>query len=98
MIDFSRGELTEISDAISATLDRALAAGDPEHHETQYGTLTLLHEAQTKIIAGIFSFGINDTTWGPERAKAIAALRLAQGLPEVATTQERLKWQITLNR
>ena len=48
MIEFSKCELTEISDAISATLDKALAAGDPEHHETQYGTLTLLHEALRK--------------------------------------------------
>ncbi len=98
MVEFSRCELAEISDVISAALDKTLAAGDPDHNETKSGTLTLLHEAQAKIFTGIFSFGIDDTTWGPERANAIAALRRAQGLPKVATTQERMKWQMTLSR
>lgn len=31
MIEFSRSELMETSGAISATLDKILAAGDPEH-------------------------------------------------------------------
>lgn len=93
MIDFTRLELIEISDAISAALDRALAEGDPEGHEKRYGMLTLLHEAQAKILPVAFNFRIDDTDWGPERAQQIAALRVAQGLPETPSAAERTGWR-----
>lgn len=57
MINFTSLELIEISDAISAALDRALAGGDPEGHEKRYGMLTVLHEAQSKILPVAFISG-----------------------------------------
>lgn len=93
MIDFTRLELIEISDTISAALNRALAEGDPEGHEKRYGTLTLLHEAQAKILPAAFGFTIDDTPWGPERSTRIAALRVAQGLPETPSAAERSGWR-----
>lgn len=80
MIDFTQNELIEISDAISATLDRYLADGDPENHEKKYGTLTLLHKAQAKILPAAFGFSIDDTPWGPARAKQIKDLRAAKNI------------------
>lgn len=93
MIEFTRLELMEISDSISATLDRYLAAGDTERHEKQYGTLTLLHEAQAKILPAAFGFTIDDTPWGPARAQQIAELRVEMGLPEAPTAAERSGWR-----
>lgn len=92
MINFTYLELIEISDAISAALDLALAKGDPEGHEKRYGMLTVLHEAQTKILPVALNFHINDTEWGPARARQIAALRIAQGLPETPSDAERMGW------
>lgn len=93
MIEFTRLELIEISDSISATLDRYLAAGDPERHEKKYGTLTLLHEAQTKILPAAFGFTIDDTHWGPARVQQIAELRIEIGLPVTPTAAERRSWR-----
>lgn len=59
----------------------------------KYGTLTLLHEAQAKILPVAFSFTINDTTWGPARSQQIADLRVAQGLSAAPTNSERAGWQ-----
>lgn len=92
-IDLTRNELIEISDAISATLDRYLSAGDHEQHEKKYGTLTLLHEAQGKILPVAFSFTLADTAWGPARAQQIAKLRVGMGLPEHPTSAERSGWR-----
>lgn len=92
-IGFSRSELIEISDAISSVLDLALCKGDPDGHEKRYGTLTLLHEAQAKILPVAFSFTINNTVWGPARSQQIADLRVAQGLPAAPTNSERAGWQ-----
>lgn len=92
-IEFSKGELIEISDAIVHELAHYLDSGDPEHHEKKYGTLTLLHEAQAKILPIAFGFTLYDTTWGPERAKRIAALRIEMGLPEIPTVAERSGWR-----
>lgn len=92
-IGFSRAELIEISDSISAALGLALSTGDPERHEKRYGTLTLLHEAQAKILPVAFSFTINDTPWGPARSQQIADLRVAQGLSAAPTNSERAGWQ-----
>ena len=36
---------------------------------------------------------IDDTTWGPERAQRIAALRVEMGLPETASAAERSGWR-----
>lgn len=93
MIEFTKLELIEISDSISATLDRYLAAGDTERHERRYGTLTLLHEAQAKILPDAFGFTIKDTPWGPARAQQIAELRVGMGLPETPTAAERNGWR-----
>jgi hypothetical protein len=93
MIDFTHLELVEISDAISAALDLALAQGDPEGYEKRYGMLTVLHEAQTKILPVVFNFRVEDTPWGPARARQIAALRVAQGLPETPSAAERTGWR-----
>ncbi|MDT3708143.1 MAG: hypothetical protein ROZ09_15075 [Thiobacillus sp.] len=93
LIEFTKSELIEISDAISATLDRYLSAGDTERHEKQYGTLTLLHEAQAKILPVAFSFTLADTAWGPERAQRIADLRIEMGLPATPTEAERSGWR-----
>jgi hypothetical protein len=92
-IEFTKSELIEISDAISATLDRYLADGDTERHEKQYGTLTLLHEAQAKIMPVAFRFTLDDTDWGPARAQRIAELRVEMGLPETPTEAERSGWR-----
>ncbi len=92
-IEFTRLELLEISDAISATLGQYLAAGDTERHEKRYGTLTLLHEAQAKILPAAIGFTIDDTPWGPARAQQIAKLRVGMGLPETPTTAERSGWR-----
>ena len=93
MIEFTRLELIEISDSISSTLSQYLAAGDPERHEKRYGTLTLLHEAQTKILPAAVGFTIEDTPWGPARAQQIAELRVGMGLPETPTAAERNGWR-----
>lgn len=79
-IDFTRDELVEISDAISATLGRYLSTGDPENHEKKYNTLSLLHQAQAQILPAVFGFSIDDTPWGPARARQINDLRVAKGL------------------
>jgi|GEM_PF-6862660 len=93
MINFTSLELIEISDAISAALDRALAGGNPEGHEKRYGMLTVLHEAQSKILPVAFNFRIDETPWGPARARQIAALRVAQSLPETPSATERTGWR-----
>lgn len=93
MIDLTHQELMEVSDAITDVLNRSLAAGDPEGHEKRYGTLTLLHEAQAKIMPVAFNFRIEDTDWGPARAREIAELRVRQGLPEIPTAAERSGWR-----
>ena len=93
MIEFTRLELIEISDSISATLGQYLAAGDTERHEKRYGTLTLLHEAQAKILPTAFGFTIDDTPWGPARAQQIAQLRVEMGLPVIPTAAERSGWR-----
>lgn len=93
MIDFTHLELIEISDAISAALDLALAKGDPNGHEKRCGMLTVLHEVQTKIMPVAFNFRIEDTDWGPARARQIAALRVAQGLSETPSDTERTGWR-----
>lgn len=92
-MNLTRNELIEISDAISATLDRYLSSGDTERHEKQYGTLTLLHEAQGKILPEAFGFGLDDMAWGPQRAKKIADLRAKMGLPQIPTMAERSGWR-----
>lgn len=92
-MNLTRNELIEISDAISATLDRYLADGDTERHEKQYGTLTLLHEAQGKILPDALGFSLEDTAWGPQRAKKISDLRIKMGLPQVPTAAERSGWR-----
>ena len=97
-MDFTKSELVEISDVISAALDKYLVDGDPEKHERSYGTLTLLHEAQAKILPAIFRFSINDVPWGPERAEKIASLRVGQGLPAQPTDEERCYWNSTVAR
>lgn len=97
MIEFTKLELIEIS----ATLGQYLAGGDTERHEKQYGTLTLLHEAQAKILPAAFGFTIDDTPWGSARAQQIAELRVEMGLPETPTTAEvrsistRVAWRAT---
>lgn len=91
--EFTRAELIEISDAISHELDHYLDSGDPERHEKQYGTLTLLHEAQAKILPVAFNFTLDDTTWGHERVQRISDLRRKMGLPEKPTAAERSGWR-----
>lgn len=93
MIDLTRNELMEISDAITHELDHHLDSGDPERLEQKYGTLTLLHEAQSKILPVAFNFRIEDTDWGSRRAQRIAELRVLQGLPEIPTAAERSRWR-----
>lgn len=92
-IEFTKSELIEISDAISHELDHYLDSGDHERHEKQYGTLTLLHEAQAKILPVAFGFTLDDTTWGPERAQRIAELRIQMGLKATPTAAERSGWR-----
>lgn len=86
-------ELMEISDAISAALEIYFQTGDPEDHEKSYGTLTLLHEVQAKIVPHAFGFSLDETEWGPARAQKIAALRVKKGLPTKPTTKERQGWR-----
>ncbi len=83
----------EISDAITHELDHHLDSGDPELLEQKYGTLTLLHEAQAKILPVAFNFTLADTDWGPQRAQRIAELRVGMGLPETPTPAERSGWR-----
>lgn len=97
-MNFTKSELVEISDVISAALDKYLVDGDPEQHERSYGTLTLLHEAQAKILPTIFKFSINDVPWGPARAEKIASIRVGQGLSAQATDEERRYWNSTVAR
>ena len=89
----TRAELMEISDVISSALDAYLQTGDPEDHEKSYGTLTLLHEVQAKIVPHAFGFSLDETEWGPARAQKIAALRVKKGLPTKPTTKERQGWR-----
>jgi hypothetical protein len=96
-ITFSQNELVEISDAISEVLGRLLASGDPEQHETKYGTLTLLHEAQGKLLPGAFGFSHNDVDWAVEQFDRIKVARVKQGLPETPTYAERLRWASTVS-
>lgn len=91
--EFTRAELIEISDAISHKLSHYLDSGDPERHEKQYGTMTLLHEAQAKILPVAFNFTLDDTVWGPERAQRISELRSEMGLPKKPTAAERMGWR-----
>lgn len=89
---FSQIELVEISDAISEVLGRLISNDDPEKHESQYGTLTLLHEAQAKLTPAAFGFALDQTSGGPERSAKIAEIRRKQGLPEYPTDTERARW------
>lgn len=93
---FSQIELVEIGDAISEVLTRLIETGDPEQHESKYGTLTLLHEAQAKLTPVAFGFSLDQTSWGPEREAEIVEIRRKQGLPDKATDVERAYWAATV--
>ncbi|WP_018079188.1 hypothetical protein [Thiobacillus denitrificans] len=97
-IDFSQSELVEISDAITEMIRKTLADGDAEMHEKKYGTLTLLQEAQGKIMPVAFGFHPDETMWGPEQTKRIVKVRQRQGLPDKATETERKMWAATVSR
>jgi len=44
MIEFSKADLVEISEVITRSIDKLIAAGDQDQRKKQYGTLMLLHE------------------------------------------------------
>lgn len=92
-IELSQMELVEVSDAISEVLGRIIAAGDPDKHETKYGTLTLLHQAQAKITPIALGFKIEETAWCQERLNEIKAIRRKQRLPVEPTAAEYSRWQ-----
>ncbi|NTB05862.1 hypothetical protein [Agrobacterium tumefaciens] len=89
---FTQNELVEVGDAISAMITKMISAGDLERHEAQYGTLTLLHEAQAKLLPSVFGFTHDETSWGAEQLSEIRAIRKKQGLPEIPTSVERARW------
>lgn len=97
-VEFSVPELAEISDAISLMIRKTLADGDADGHEKKYGTLTLLQEAQAKILPVTFGFTASDTSWAVEQAEQIKAVRRACGLPYEATDGERSVWAATLSK
>lgn len=97
-LNFSVPELAEISDAISLMIRETLADGDAEGYETKYGTLTLLQDAQAKILPVAFGFGPSDTSWAASQAEQIKSVRRAWGLPVEATDGERRVWASTLGR
>lgn len=89
----SRNHLYEISDAISSHLDAYFESGDPEKHESKYGTLTLLNESQCEIMKNGLGIDAVTTIWYPERLQKIKNIRASQNLPPEATQSERVKWQ-----
>lgn len=97
-LNFSVPELAEIADAISLMIDKTLANGDTEGHEKKYGTLTLLQDAQAKILPVTFGFAPSDTSWAAPQAEQIKSVRRAWGLPDDATDGERRVWASTLGR
>lgn len=97
-LTFTQNELVEISDAIVQAIRKTLADGDASQDEKKYGTLTLLQEAQAKIMPVAFGFHPAETVWGAEQAKRIAEIRKQQGLPDKATDAERQMWAATVSR
>lgn len=92
-VDFTKSELIEISDAISEVLRRKISERDKERDELRYGMLTLLHEAQAKILPVAFGFTHADTPWAEAQEAEIIAIRREQGLPDTATAHERQYWR-----
>ena len=93
---FSQIELVEIGDAISETLGRLLSSGDTDRNESQYGTLTLLHEAQGKLLPVALGFSHHDVDWAYEQAERIKKIRVGQGLPALPDDSERARWSSTV--
>lgn len=89
---FTRDELVEINDAIAIRITDLLDRSDPDRDETTSGTLTLLHEAQKRLLSACFNISMDETTWGTEQGRRIVQLRRAQALPAHATNQERAAW------
>lgn len=91
-LNLNKNHFYEISDAITAHLDSYLETGDPEQHETKYGTLTLLNEAQAELYEKFQSAKIEECLWYPDRLKKIQAIRRKQKLPIEPTANERSRW------
>lgn len=98
LAQFSQSELVEISDAIGHAIRHTLNDGDASQNEKKYGTLTLLQDAQAKILPVAFGFHPRETIWGPEQARRIVEIRRGQGLPDQATPFEREIWAATVSR
>ncbi len=92
-MDFTGSELIEISDAISEVIRRRISENDKERDELKYGMLTLLYEAQAKILPVAFGFTHADTPWTAAQEAQIEAIRRQQGLPDKATVHERQGWR-----
>ncbi len=81
-----------VSDAISEVLARLISTGDPEKHETKYGTLTLLSRAQAKLLPDLVDFTEEAPAWWTERLVQINAIRRKQRLPVEPSDTEAARW------
>lgn len=81
-----------VSDAISEVLGRLISTGDPEKHETKYGTLTLLSRAQAKLLPDLVGFTEEAPAWWTERLVQINAIRRKQRLPVEPAKVELARW------